>query len=103
MQLQIVKMRKGNWDKIKAFFSVIIFHDSIEKDGITINNCKLIEGANGLFVSSPSEKNEVNGETKWFPIVWLGKDILDSIVSSAIKEYEKDEAKDISIDDLPNL
>tara|TARA_Y100000593_G_C4252804_1_gene308056 strand:- start:736 stop:1026 length:291 start_codon:yes stop_codon:yes gene_type:complete len=96
-------MRKGNWDKIKAFFSVIIYHDSIEKDGVTINNCKLIEGSNGLFVSSPSEKNEINGEVKYFPIVWLGKDILNSIVLEAKKEYEKDEVQEMTIEDLPNL
>ena len=105
MKIVITTMKVGTWDRLKAFFSLTIYTDNMDTDGITIKGCKLVEGENGLFVSSPAEKKEVDGETKYFPLIWFGKDILKQIQHLAIEEYEKkaNNVENVTIEDLPNL
>ena len=45
-------MNKGNWGKIRAFF------DLQTEEGFTIKGFKIIEGINGLFVGTPSQKGK---------------------------------------------
>lgn len=98
MEIAIARMTKGSWDKVRAFFSVIFRNaDGFE---LTINSCKLVEGPNGLFVSFPSEKKEVNGETKYYPITWLNDTTLKNVSEKAKEEYGKDESNFAS--SLPN-
>ena len=67
---------------------------------LSIENMKLIEGSNGLFLGFPSRSYEANGETKWVDLVKLARDsngkytsqaqaLYDSILSAATAEYEK--------------
>ena len=48
--MEIDRMNKGSWGKVRAFF------DLATSDGFIIKGFKLIEGINGLFVSMPSQK-----------------------------------------------
>ena len=49
--MEIERMTKGSWGKIKAFFTVKV-------NGFTIKGFKLVEGINGMFVGVPSVKKE---------------------------------------------
>ena len=77
-------MRTLNGDsKIKAFFSV-------EYPGhMTINDCKLVEGKNGLFAAMPSRQydDKKTGEKKYQSIVYVEQDLLNKISNAAREEY----------------
>jgi len=72
--------KEGN--KTKAFFSV-------DTKNFTINDCKLVEGTNGLFVSMPSrEYVNAKGEKKFQPIIWIKDvDFIKAINDEAVKVY----------------
>ena len=50
--MKIVRMHKGSYGKIRAFF------DLETNEGLVVKGFKIIEGIKGLFVSMPSEKKE---------------------------------------------
>ena len=76
--MEIVRMTKGSWGKIKAFFDIKV-------NGITIKGFKLIEGINGMFVGVPSVKKEA----KYEDIVDVDKDTLEELKTLANKHYEE--------------
>ena len=86
---------KGN-SKTKAFVDVLF---SLRDDGdavFSINGCKLIEGAKGLFVAMPSQSYEKDGETKWSSYVFINlkedqdaRDLQNSINEVVIAEWNK--------------
>ena len=66
----IEKMRNVDWNKTIATFSVVIL-DNYGKPIVTIHDCKLVDGAKGMFVSGPSKKLEKpmidkNGNDKYY-------------------------------------
>ena len=73
-------MSKGDWGKIKAFFSV-------ELSGFTMKGFKLIEGVNGLFVAPPSQKDS---DGKYNNTVFVKKIEMETLTKLAIKEYGAD-------------
>ncbi len=73
-------MSKGDWGKIKAFFSV-------ELSGFTMKGFKLIEGVNGLFVAPPSQKDS---DGKYNNTIFIDKEVLSTLTKMAMKEYSKD-------------
>ena len=50
--MEISRMTKGEWNKIRAFF------DLQSEEGFTIKGFKLVEGNEGMFVGFPSQKNK---------------------------------------------
>lgn len=72
-------MNKGDWGKIKAFF------DLQTGDGFTIKGFKMVEGANGVFVGFPSQKNK---DDEYHDTVWADKDVKDQVTELAKREYE---------------
>ena len=70
--MEISRITKGEWGKIKAFF------DLTTAEGITIKGFKLVEGANGIFVGCPSEKDKV----------WMDKELKDELRDMAKDAYE---------------
>ena len=77
--MQISRIAKGDWGKVKAFF------DLTTSEGITIKGFKLVEGINGIFVGCPSEKDQA-GEYK--DKVWMDKEIKDELRDMAKDAYE---------------
>lgn len=84
------KNLKGN---LKAFFTA-------DLGTLSIEDMKLIEGTNGLFLGFPSRSYEVGGETKWSDLVRLTRDsngkytpaaqtLYDTILAAVLTEYEK--------------
>ena len=74
--MNIERMNKGNWGKIRAFF------DLQTSDGFTIKGFKLVEGINGLFVGFPSQKGN---DDEYYDTVWADKDVKDQVNQLAIK------------------
>ena len=77
--MQIERMNKGSWGKIKAFF------DLQTEDGFTIKGFKLVEGTNGLFVGFPSQKNS---DDEYHDTVWVEKEVREQVIELAKREYE---------------
>ena len=92
-----IRMTKGDWGKTKAYFDVMFLGMSIPFN-LTIKGCRLVEGSKGLFVSSPSIKKQVDGETKYDNIVFFGDDTKDKVLKAALNEYNG--VEEISEDEL---
>jgi len=78
---------------LRAFFTA-------DLGTLSIEDMKLVEGSNGLFLGFPSRSYEVGGETKYAEIVRLLRDsngkyvasaqaLYDQILAAVITEYEK--------------
>ena len=77
--MEITRIAKGDWGKVKAFFDVTT------AEGFTIKGFKLVEGVNGAFVGCPSEKDQ-SGEYK--DKVWMEKDLKNELRDMAKDAYE---------------
>jgi len=93
--MKIKNMRKlSNGSKVVAFFAV-------EWEGkMTVNDCKLIAGTNGLFAGMPSREyiDKKTNEKKYQSIVYVEQDLLDKISRAAQAAYSPDTSPD---DDIP--
>ncbi len=81
--MKIVRMNKldnSSGGKLAAFFDVQT------SDGITIKGFKLVNGSNGLFISSPDEKGK---DGKYYETVILPKEMKEALEKTAIEEYNK--------------
>ncbi len=88
--MKIVRMKKGSWGKVKAFF------DLETEDGFTIKGFKIVEGIDGEFVGFPSQKNN-DGE--YHDTVFADKDLKEQVKELAISEY--DNPSEIQVDKEP--
>ena len=88
--MQIERMNKGSWGKIKAFF------DLQTEDGFTIKGFKLVEGTNGLFVGFPSQKGN---DDEYHDTVWVEKEVRDMVNDIAKKEYESEQEVPVMADE----
>ena len=77
--MEIARMTKGDWGKIRAFFDVKI-------QGMTVKGFKLIEGISGMFVGVPSVKKE---DDSYDNIVIMDKDAMEELQKVANKHYEE--------------
>ena len=97
-----IRMTKGDWGKIKAYFDVTFVGMSLPFN-LTIKGCKLVDGSNGMFVSPPS----VTKEDEYQNIVFFGDDTQDKVLKAALDEYNSVEETDpneqvaAAKDDLP--
>ena len=76
--MKIVRMKRGSWGKIKAFFDL----ETVE--GFTIKGFKIVDGENGSFVGFPSQ--EKDGE--YHDTVWAEKELKDEVIDLAKSEYD---------------
>ena len=84
--MKINNMRLVNGTgKTQAFFSAEYAEDFV------VNDCKLIEGKNGLFASTPSREyiDKKTNEKKYQPIVYLGQERLKALTAAAREEYDR--------------
>ena len=81
--IQVTKVNIYNTEnlgEVKAIASIVL------NDAIAINNIKIINGRNGLFIGMPSRKNS-NGEFK--DIVYpINAETREIIQAAILKEYE---------------
>ena len=78
--MKISRMKIGDYGKLKAFFD-------LEVGGFTIKGFKIVDGANGLFVSMPSQKNE---EGEWNDTIWASKETRAKVNEVAISYYNNE-------------
>lgn len=67
--------------KLKAFATLDL---SLDEARITIRNCKIFDGVNGLFLALPSEKR---GDV-YYPIVSIEKELSKQISDEVVSQYE---------------
>ena len=77
--MKIVRIKKGSWGKIVAFF------DLQTSEGLLCKGFKIIEGANGKFVAFPSQQDK-DGE--YFDTIHSDKAVRQSINQIALEAYE---------------
>jgi len=93
--MTIENMKKGEWNKIKAFF------DIKTDDGFTMKGFKLVEGANGMFAGFPSQKGN---DDEYYDTIWAERDLKDMVTSLAIKAYngeDDDGIVEMELKDIP--
>ena len=62
------------------------FLDVQTEDGITLKGFRLVNGSNGLFLSSPDQKGK---DGKYYETVILPKEMKGELEKMAIDEYNK--------------
>tara|TARA_R100000656_G_C3934091_1_gene125474 strand:- start:77 stop:358 length:282 start_codon:yes stop_codon:yes gene_type:complete len=77
--VKIISMRNVDWGKVKATLTIET------SEGFELKNCKLVEGANGFFVASPSVKGK---DDKYFDTIWFPKDKRDELNDMASKIFD---------------
>ena len=94
--MKIEQYKPINKGTLKAVFTLVT------NEGLKIRGMKVIDGMNGLFVGSPSEKREVNGEAKYFDTVFIpnGKD-GDPNVQDKLQDLVNQNSDPVGDDDLP--
>jgi len=102
MSIEIERYREINKGVVKCGFNV-----KITAWGLTIRDCCLMEKGNQSWISFPSRKYEVDGETKYSDYVYFEKDIKERF-SKLIKEklaevvqVEEAPPSDIDLDNVP--
>lgn len=81
--MKIIRMNPLKSDgsgKTAAFF------DIQTNDGIVIKGFRLINGSNGLFLSSPDQKGK---DGKYYETVTLPKEMKSELEKMALEEYSK--------------
>ena len=76
--MQIERINKGEWGKVKAFF------DLRTEEGLVVKGFKVVEGSNGPFVGFPSRKNN-DGE--YNDTVYAEADLKQEITRLAMDAY----------------
>lgn len=80
-QLEIERMNKGQWGKLRAFF------DLKTNEGFVVKGFKLVEGISGLFVGMPSTQGK-DGE--YYDTVFADKELREELQQVALRAYGQD-------------
>ena len=78
VRMNLIKNNTGG--KTAAFF------DIQTEDGIIIKGFRIVNGSNGLFISSPDEKGK---DGKYYESVILPKEMKNKLQEIALQEYGK--------------
>ncbi len=88
--MKITKMRKVDWGKTKALFTLIT------SEGIEIKDMKVVEGINGMFVAPPSVKGK---DDNYYNTLWIPKELQPQLNELAQNAF--DPVGDTIGDDIP--
>lgn len=81
-----MKIIRMNPLKSDASGKTAAFFDIQTNDGIIIKGFRLINGSNGLFLSSPDQKGK---DGKYYETVTLPKEMKGELEKMAIEEFNK--------------
>lgn len=81
-----MKITRMNTLEKQAGGKTAAFFDIQTSDEIVIKGFRLVNGSNGLFISSPNEKGK---DGKYYESVILPKEIKSELEKLAIKEYNR--------------
>ena len=79
--MEIERMNKGQWGKVRAFF------DLRTQEGLVVKGFKIVEGSKGPFVGMPSQRNS-SGE--YHDTVWAESELKEEITRLALENYGGD-------------
>lgn len=79
--MKIVRM-----NKIQGGGKTVAFFDIQTDDDIVIKGFRLVNGANGLFLSAPNEKGK---DGKFYETVILPKEMKKELEKKAVDEYNR--------------
>ena len=86
-------MSKVEWNKVKAFF------DLQTEEGFTLKGFKLVEGASGMFVGFPSQKNK---DDEYQDTIFADKTLRQKVNQLALEHYNNDSSATLNnTDDIP--
>ncbi len=71
---------------VKSDSKTAAFLDAQTSEGIIIKGFRLVNGANGLFLSAPNEKGK---DGKYYDNVILPKEMKEDLEKKAIEEFNK--------------
>lgn len=80
-EVQIWPLRKGDNSRVKAMVSITFNH------ALRVSGCRIIEGAKGLFLSYPSQKNP--GSDLWFSLFMPLDRTLEAKINDEVIERFK--------------
>ncbi|AFN74047.1 hypothetical protein MROS_0806 [Melioribacter roseus P3M-2] len=72
--------------KVQSGGKTVAFFDIQTDDGIVIKGFRLVNGANGLFLSAPNEKGK---DGKFYETVILPKEMKKELEKKAVDEYNR--------------
>ena len=91
--MKISRMSKGEWNKVKAFF------DLQTEEGFTLKGFKLVEGAAGMFVGFPSQKNK---DDEYQDTIFADKTLRQKVNQVALEYYNNGGSNETKSDgDVP--
>ena len=67
-------MKINNVKPINKGILICRFDLELDKIGITIKECVLMNGSNGKWINFPSRQYEKDGEKKWFSYIYMDKE-----------------------------
>ena len=76
--MQIERMNKGQWGKIRAFF------DLRTDEGLVVKGFKIVEGSTGPFVGMPSQKGN---DDQYYDTVIAEAELKQEITRLAMEAY----------------
>jgi stage V sporulation protein G len=79
-------MKISRMNLIKGESKTAAFFDVLTKEGLIIKGFRLVNGAEGLFLSVPDEKGK---DGKYYDRVIVPKEIKDELERAAIEEYTR--------------
>ncbi len=93
-KLEIERMNKGQWGKLRAFF------DLKTSDGFIVKGFKLVEGISGLFVGMPSMQGK-DGE--YYDTVFADKELRDELQQVALRAYGQESVASTSSNEMSEM
>ncbi len=79
--MQIERINKGQWGKIRAFF------DLRTDEGLVVKGFKIVEGSSGPFVGRPSQKGN---DGQYYDTVFAEAEVKEEITRVAMEAYGGD-------------
>ena len=90
--MKISRMNKVEMQKLVAFF------DLQTEEGFNMKGFKIINGANGLFVGFPSEKNK---NDEYNDTIFADKTLKQKVNQLALEHYNQGESSKEDTDEMP--
>ena len=90
--MKISRMNKVEMQKLVAFF------DLQTEEGFNMKGFKIINGANGLFVGFPSEKNK---NDEYNDTIFADKTLKQKVNQLALEHYNQGESPKEDTDEMP--
>ena len=86
--MKIVRMNRGEWGKVKAFF------DLETEEGFTIKGFKIVEGTDGTFIGFPSQKKD----DEYYDTVFADKELKQEVQELAKSEYDNPSERQVDLE-----